>query len=208
MKNVCIDPGHGGPGNSKEEKGACYAKFVESEFNLVVATDLAVSLSGMPLKWAFTREWEDRVSFSKRGKISRGCDFTICIHGNAHKLKHIRGAEIYYLKGDVESRGLAQVIADAMPKELWGRGRGARVVEAFNDPNTQKDDWLQAPINVLSPHSHSPAVLVECGYASNDADRKFMMDQWSRYSLVNAIRAGVLFGAKESERWSKKSKKC
>lgn len=204
LPKVCIDIGHGGPDpTSKSQRGAVYGTAVESELNLETFWDLLESMQDLSgaVELVSTRVTEDeKVSFAERGRISRDCLFTISIHHNAAPHNEAqRGAEVYYLQADAPSKRLAQVIARAMPSELWGRKYGARVVPAKNDPATTQDDWLQNPINVMSPHRRNPVVLVECAYLSNEQDRAFITQPLARLQVVTAIRAGIIWGLRK---WS------
>jgi hypothetical protein len=78
-------------------------------------------------------------------------------------------------------------MTESAPGELVKRS-GA-VVQATDLPGAE-DDWLGRARNVLRPHNHAPAVLVEAGFLTNDGDRAFLGSEAGRRELALSIIHG------------------
>lgn len=160
---------------------------IERDMNLVLATILGGELSDMGIPYKMTRDWQEEVTFTQRGRMLRDCNPIISIHCNAIHDPGVRGAEVYYLANDAHALPWAQAIAKAMPEPL----QTTRLRAAWNDPKTDKDNWMEAPIRVLTPHRGRAPVLVECGYLTNDHDREYITTEPGRTEIAKAIARAV-----------------
>lgn len=181
---VCIDPGHGG-----SNTGVIVGELVEKHVNMMMADELAASLPTWVIVW-MTRSSDEAVSFKTRGRRGRIADLVVSLHVNANKVTRFHGLETYFWPKNKIGRKVAQRITLAAPDEM----QPGRVIEAYNDPNTKKDDWIERPRTVLSAFAPT-TVLVECGFATNDKDREFLLSEKGRSAVVSGIRSGILDSA-------------
>jgi N-acetylmuramoyl-L-alanine amidase len=193
---IVLDPGHGGPASSKRNLGTVHGNVTLGPKGFAVDGDLVekiitpevVTITAHMLRHTpgfeveLTRYTDKRVSFAERRRIAKAfrADFFISIHVNANRSPSVRGAETYYLPGCSLGKLAAGVAADSMPRQL----RSGRVIDAYDDPGTKKDDWIQNPISVLE--IHPPSVLIEIGMASNAKDRAFLLDPYGLAECASA----------------------
>jgi N-acetylmuramoyl-L-alanine amidase len=185
---ILIDPGHGGT-----DPGIRRDALIEKEVNLQLARELVLSLVGLPVEVDVTRDGDYGMALSQRGTRERefGADFVLSIHVNGHPgSSEIAGLEAYYWPGSVLGLAVARTIVTSAPAPL----RVERIIKAYDDPDTSDDDWLQNPRAVIGAYN-APCVLAECGYATNESDRNYLLTRWGRAATVCALRAGVVAAA-------------
>lgn len=167
---VVIDAGHGG-----KDKGAYWHGTGESDLNLRVARKAESLLKAKGYPVVMTRRSDIFISLSRRADIGnryRNSIF-VSIHFNASSDTRIHGAETFY-GGGVEGHYLAKAIQSELVTRLKLRDRGARL----------------GRYTVLKK-TRCPAVLVECGFISNTAERNRCKTDWYQTSCANAILAGI-----------------
>lgn len=166
-RRICfvLDAGHGGMDGGASGAGG----EVEKEINLAVAARLADLSEVMGMNAVMTRE-ED-VMLSDGGTGSRKMQdlrfrmqlgeaypdaFFISIHCNKFPDARYSGLQVYYSPNDGRSRALASAVQE-----------GAR---AYLDAENSRE-IKEAGSNIyLMYHIATPAVLVECGFLSNEAE--------------------------------------
>lgn len=182
---IALDPGHGG-----RDSGCRYGPLVESAWTMRVAELLAARLRAAGLDVLLTRAAGEGVSLWRRGWRTRACQAVVSLHVNANPHPELGGLEVYS-RDQLPDLALAAQIATRCPASLLRpRREAAPVWSTRDDPATTRDDWLQRPAAVLRWHG-APAVLVECGYATHDADRKYLLRDDGAAAVVAAIAAGV-----------------
>jgi len=181
---VALDGGHGGSGDT----GAQHSDLVEKDLNRDLIMMLANALSWTTFGHHIVRPLDVYLPLSERGERADGSDWTISIHHNAHHNAGIHGAEVYvpHNASQIEV-AVAKEILRTMPDCLSTK----RVIEAYNDPNKDGDNWLQNPANVLAPHSDHYALLLEVGYISNENDAAVVSSDWGKVAIVAAIMSGL-----------------
>jgi len=168
LKNFCIvvDAGHGGI------DGGCSGVKTnnkESDINLDIAKELGKKLSDYGFRVVYTRETSDglygttesgfkRRDMMKRKEItlSAKADLLISVHMNKFPNSTRRGAQVYYQKGDEISKTFAEKLQNTLNLNinLPQQNRGFHPMSG--------DFWM---CKILSP-----AVIVECGFLSNEKD--------------------------------------
>lgn len=185
---ILIDPGHGGT-----DPGIARDYLVEKEVNLDLARELLISLFDLPIDVELARDADYDLSLRQRGYRERGfaADFVLSIHVNGHPTStRPHGLEGYYWPGSVVGMAVARTIVSAAPAPL----RVERIIKAYDDPDDPDDNWLQNPRAVIGAY-RAPCVLAECGYATNESDRKYLLTRWGRAATVCALRAGIVSAA-------------
>ena len=151
---------------------------------------LAERLRAEGLDVLLTRAAGEGVSLWRRAWRARGAGAVVAIHVNANPHPELGGLETY-CRDQQPDLALAAQIATRCPAPLLRPGREAAPVwSTRDDPATTRDDWLQRPAAVLRWHL-VPAVLVECGYATHDADREYLLRDAGRAAVVETIAEGV-----------------
>jgi len=192
---ICLDPGHGG-----KDTGGVFGQFVEKQYTLPLAQELAGQLSAAGFRAILTRtkdtfvELEERPSFANRKKAG----LFISLHFNMGAPGEARGVEVYCLtpaksastndKGkiantsplpgnrqDAQNVLLAFELQKSLVKNLGAEDRGLR----------------RARFEVLRS-AKMPAVLIEGGFLSDSVEQKKIADPKYRNQMAAAIVRGVL----------------
>ena len=184
---LLIDPGHGG-----EDGGARAADgTLEKNINLAIGLDLRdmLQICGIPV--AMTRE-ED-VSIGDPGDTTRSrkssdmhrrlelyqtASTVLSIHQNHFSAARYHGAQMFYSGNHPDSRRLAEEIR--------------RSVVTCLQPENTRELKLATDGIFLMYHAQCPAVLVEGGFLSNDAERERLKETEYQQKIAWCILAGYL----------------
>lgn len=183
---VVIDPGHGGI-----DPGAVgYKGSAEKDIVLQVAKQLRSVMTQAGAKVLMTRETDidlgtpgsgsllsrKREDLSKRVALANknGADVYISIHVNAFPSARWRGAQIFYQRGQIESKKLAEAIQSELIRIMGNTTRAAKPEDFFTTRKTKM-----------------PAVIVEIGFISNPAEAKLLADPSYQRKLSYAIYSGI-----------------
>ena len=168
QKNFCIviDAGHGGI-----DSGATgiVTGNKESDLNLAISLTLGKKLKDLGINVVYTRKTQDglygttdsgykRRDMLKRREIalSSDADLLVSIHLNKFASSSRRGAQVYYQYADEKSYNLANSIQKVL-NDYINIPQQNRTFDA-----SQGDFWMCKIIK--------PAVIVECGFLSNEKD--------------------------------------
>jgi len=170
ISRVIIDPGHGG-----KDKGAHRGTVYEKDLNLKVAflVEKMLKAKGMPV--TLTRRTDKHLTLRQRVDLANRYSNAIfvSIHFNAHTGERLNGVETYYFGKQGET--LAAHVHLRMLSQLQPR-----------NGNTRK----RPDLGVLKS-TRCPAILVECGYISNPAERKKCITYDYQYKCAKAIVDGI-----------------
>ena len=194
---VVIDPGHGG-----EDGGAVSPDGVqESHINLAVSQQLRDLLCFAGVQTVMTREE----------------DVTICDEGlgtiRARKASDIRN-RVAIVNG-TENAVLLSIHQNSLPSStvthgaqvFWNQQEGAKeLAEAIQtslngaiNVGNEKHTKQIPPTVYLMKHVTVPAVLVECGFLTNQEETRRLQDETHQRTLAISIAAGYLRGTSEGE---------
>jgi N-acetylmuramoyl-L-alanine amidase len=170
FSTVVIDAGHGG-----KDKGAYWGGVRESHLNLQVAQRLEQLLKRKGMKTAMTRRSDIFVSLGSRVAVANryASSVFVSIHFNASTDRRYRGVETFY--AGPAGRKLAQSIQSRLASRLKTNNRGVK----------------RRSYKVLRLTS-SPAVLVECGFLSNTAERGRCKTTGYQQTAAQAICDGIM----------------
>jgi N-acetylmuramoyl-L-alanine amidase len=213
VRNIVIDPGHGG-----EEEGAVSSSGLkEKDLVLDIARQLKARLEQSGYVVALTRDEDQAVDLTERSALANhfGADLFLSIHANSSRRTAARGAETYFLAygpTDEEARSLARsenrrgdddegdgsgeiglVLWEmAQAEHLSRSSRLADLVQSeMNGLAGTKDRGVkQAPFRVLVGAA-APAVLVEVGFLTNQDEEKRLATQEYREKIAAALAAAV-----------------
>ncbi len=177
---VLIDAGHGGLDGGAVGKTTGVK---ESDLNLEYAKTLKNYFDSMNFRVELTRPTHEALSKDKQEDMLKrkdiieksNCDIFISIHMNKFSLSSSIGAQTFYKQNDDLSKNLAESIQSLLIKNV----DNARKL-------TLSGDYL-----VLNSAS-CPAVLVECGFLSNENDEKRLQTKSFRENLCYQIFCGTI----------------
>jgi N-acetylmuramoyl-L-alanine amidase len=209
FRTLVIDAGHGGT-----EAGAKGAQgTLEKDLTLAVARRLKAALEArLGLRVILTREGDATVGLDERAAVANNnkADLFVSLHVNASVRQMTSGAEVFYLSldeyGDAGQR-VAQAESDSLPvfgggnREielvLWEMAQAryieesaalAQAVEAsLRERVPMSARAIQrAPFRVLVG-ANMPAVLVEMGFITNEAQEKQLNSEEFQNALVQGL---------------------
>ena len=186
---IVIDAGHGG-----EDGGAEVDGVLEKDINLSIAGKLSEILRLCGCRVTEIRDEdisvydsdaqtlrEKKVSdLKRRVKIANENDnnILVSIHQNKFDNSAYSGAQLFYSSNHDDSRVLAESI------------RGA-ITSLLQKDNTRELKPAGSDIYLLD-HAEVPAVIVECGFLSNQQERSKLMDDDYQNEMAYAVAMGVL----------------
>ena len=189
---VVIDAGHGG-----EDGGTSGGGLTEKDVNLAVAQSLYDILSAAGVECVMTRT-DDRLLYDAYGDLS---DYTgrkkvydlrnrlrianehdgavfVSIHMNFFSSKKYSGLQVWYSPNDKSSQTMANLVQSTVRNYL----------QPDNDRETKRAGSSIYLLNRIK----SPAILVECGFLSNDDECARLADPAYRQKLALAMSEGIL----------------
>lgn len=187
---VILDAGHGG-----EDGGASSSDRVfEKDLNLTIVMNIGTYLEQCGVKVIYTRTEDillyDRnenyqgrkkiLDLAARLKIARECDNAVfvSIHMNAFPQKQYHGLQVYYSPHHPLSQSLAQVIQENVRADL--------------DPHNQRKIKKADSSIYLLDRLDKPAVLVECGFLSNEEEAEKLADEEYQKQLSLILAKSII----------------
>lgn len=185
---ILIDPGHGGyDGGARARNSGTWEKHI----NLQVALRTEQALTGQGAQVVMTRREDiDLTSPNRPAALTRKrqdmqaridmamdsrADMVLSIHMNEYRDRRQSGPQVFYREGSDASRLLAGCMQEALIAGL----NPAKKREAM------AGDYFILQLEV-------PSVLVECGFISNAAEEKLLLDEAYQTRLAEAITQGVM----------------
>ena len=197
LPTIVIDAGHGG-----EDGGASiYGGAPEKELNLLISCELRNILEAVGFNVVMTRT-EDILLYDKnsnyhghkksmdlanRLKTARETpnSILVSIHMNAFPETKYSGLQVYYSKNDQKSHSLALAVQEI----------NKNIISPQNDRKIK-----QAGSNIyLLDRFESPAILIECGFLSNDNERQLLNSEEYRQKLAVCFLSAIMKYVTESE---------
>lgn len=186
---IVIDAGHGG-----EDGGAEVDGVLEKDINLSIAGKLSeiLRLCGCRVTEIRDEDFsvydsdaqtlrEKKVSdLKRRVEIANENDnnILVSIHQNKFDNSAYSGAQLFYSSNHDDSRVLAESIRSA-------------ITSLLQKDNTRELKPAGSDIYLLD-HAEVPAVIVECGFLSNQQERSKLMDDDYQNEMAYAVAMGVL----------------
>lgn len=198
IKNIVIDPGHGGLDSKGAYTTAPYKMHVfedgevayEGVLNRGIADKLVKELedSFNIIETNFKKDGSDmplfkRVNIANRASINKSETLFVSIHCNAFN-GEASGFEIFTSPGDTLSDVAAEAIANAV--EPLYLAENIKLRYDLSDGDKDKE----AKFRVLTKTS-CPAVLIECGFFDNRAEFDKLKDPVFQANLAVKIAEGI-----------------
>jgi N-acetylmuramoyl-L-alanine amidase len=188
------DPGHGG-----HNRGLQYAGFVERSWVIDFGHLLMDRLSSLCEYQCMARTSDDYIRYTVRARraVEWKADLAFLHHVNGlfygqdhHRAgqgnPHGSGTICFVVPEDELSHCVAEALIKGLPKELW-RQKDYLITASPND-------WTKNAYGHLSHYTSRgiPAVLIEWGFATNDADRRALQNDKVRDGMAKAAAEAVL----------------
>lgn len=182
--SIVIDAGHGG-----RDGGAVGKSGVpESQLNLDYALTLKDIALELGIGVVLTREdmnglYDEGASNKKRSEMEKrrqiingsGADLVVSLHMNSFPLPSCRGAYVFYGKGSESGFTLAKSVQESLCQGVEYARESVSVGDYF----------------VLN-YSQIPAVLIECGFVSNEEEEKLLLNKDYRSRFCYSVMVGIL----------------
>ncbi len=185
---ILVDPGHGGyDGGARCRDSGVW----EKEVNLAVARQVQAALTGQGAAVVMTREEDTdlcspdrpaavtkkrqdmlaRIALAKENQV----DMVLSIHMNEYRQRGESGPQVFYRAGCGGGRLLAGAMQEALIRHLQPQKQRAAMA----------GDYFILQLDV-------PSVLIECGFISNPAEEKLLLDPAYQARIGEAVAAGVI----------------
>lgn len=190
VNTVVIDAGHGG-----EDGGASSKTGVpEKDINLAIAKDLQSLLEVSGYKVVMTRTddvsiADNNIDTVKGRKTSdmhnrlqileaqHNCIF-VSIHQNFFTQSRYCGAQVFYSKNNSKSKTIADIVSGE--------------IKSLIQPDNERKSKPATSSIFLLWHAKVPAVLVECGFLSNEAEAEKLNNAEYQQKMAFAIYCGLM----------------
>ncbi len=172
---VVIDPGHGG-----SDQGLVVGNLREKDVNLKIAETIAAKLRGRGIDVRLTREGDIPLSLDRRIRFANSlhCDLYLSIHCDGSAIQRKRG---YRILVDRIWRGREERTIIAASPPLSAERLQAAYELATKIASGFEGIGLAGRVYRLPIHRFSeltmPALILEPGFLSNDADRILLTDE-------------------------------
>lgn len=172
MTRIIVDAGHGGA-----DAGAVNGQKYEKDATLIMAKKVTNRLRNAGFEVVMTRNDDRALTLQRRCDVSNqhGGDAFISIHCNSATNKNASGVETWrYSKVGALTKALAANVQAAMIAASGARDRGVKENAFYVLKNTK-----------------APAVLLEIGFISNDAEAEKIFSTEYQNLMADAIVEGV-----------------
>lgn len=178
-KIIVLDAGHGGidPGTLR---GSVYEKNINYNVTNVYAEEL---FKDSDIKVYYTRRTDTKIALQTRADFAAmvGADLFISFHVNANSSSAVNGTSVYYsasnnkaTESGLKSSILARTVVNYL-SESWGTKNRGILTEKF----------------VVIHNNSVPAILVECGFITNDKDFAKIKDASYQKKAAEALYDAV-----------------
>jgi N-acetylmuramoyl-L-alanine amidase len=184
---ILVDPGHGGyDGGARCRDSGIW----EKQVNLSVALAVEKCLQQRGAKVIMTRRTDEDLCddtpaagvTKKRQDMERrvqmavdgSADMVLSIHMNEYRDRRESGPQVFYRAGCEAGRLLAGCMQDSLIAQLQPNRKRASMA----------GDYFILQLEI-------PSVLVECGFISNAAEEKLLLDEVYQERLAEAIAEGA-----------------
>lgn len=167
---VFIDAGHGGNDN-----GSAYNNRIEDSLNLKIANKVEKKLEKHGIDVITSRESDEYISLRERTNKSNlaDVDMFVSIHQNSAEDTATKGIETFYYND--ENKKFAEVIQRNLLSTTYAIDRGVK----------------RGNLQVLRDNK-APAVLVECGFISNEDEGNKLITNEYQEKVANGIVEGII----------------
>ena len=180
---IVIDAGHGGidggvvssSGVKESTLNLAYSKtlgevFENAGFNVVYTRTTEDGLYGLPTNGFKRRDMQARKAIVDKTKPN----MLISVHMNKFSASYRTGPQVFYQQGKTDGQSLAQSLQ-----------------QVFNDSTGNNHSSIAGDYYICR-EINCPAVIVECGFLSNDAEAELLQTEAHRQMICDLIFKGVM----------------
>ena len=177
---ICIDPGHSKALDTEGDPGAVNGERMESVAALAIAKMLGEMFEEDGHQVVYTRTGGDpSLTLQKRCEISNKskAQVFISIHLNSADSKKASGIEtLRYDNVGMTTKKIAASVQASLVEALGWKNRGVK----------------ERPNLYVLKHTKAPAILVETGFISNEAECEELFNPETQEKIAEAIKNGVV----------------
>lgn len=197
VKRIWLDAGHGGKDRGTHSDPLALS---EKDLTLDVALRLETILTAQGFEVIQTRREDIYVDIADRGEQSRVADLLISIHFNAAGNPDAEGTETYVLTpaGQRSTGDHRTASADELPIErgnqtdAWNAILGYQMHDALIGKLGTFDRGLKRARFAVLRLTEIPAVLIEAGFLSNEAEATRLASPSRRGEIAESIANGIV----------------
>ena len=179
-KVIVLDAGHGG-----WDPGMVSGKVEEKHINLAIAQKLQVFLEQGGATVIITRLDDSDLAKNKSGDMNARrliantshADIFVSVHQNSFNSANVKGAQVFFFNESDNSQKLATAVQSR--------------IKEFADPANKFKARANSNYYVLK-QTEMPAVLVECGFLTNYAERQKLTSDQYQEKMAWAIYLGIV----------------
>ena len=179
-KIVLLDAGHG-----NWDPGKVSGKILEKDINLSIVQKLQAYLEEGGATVILTRADDTGLAKNKSGDMQQRkwianashADIFISIHQNSFQSAGVSGAQVFYFNESDNSKNLAACIQQK--------------IKEFVDPSNRFSHKANSNYYVLK-QTAMPAVIVECGFLTNDNERHKLTQEEYQEKMAWGIYLGIV----------------
>jgi N-acetylmuramoyl-L-alanine amidase len=176
---ICIDAGHGG-----SDPGASFKGLLEKDVTLKIILRTGEKLESLGHDIIYTRTSDTYPTLPDRARIcnTNDCEIFVSVHTNADPDPdepgdlEAQGEEIWYLKGGVKSRKLAEIM------ERW--------IDAVFPDEPFRGLKESENLYVLK-HTNCPAILIEVGFIDKSSTNETLRSDETIDRIAELISNGL-----------------
>ena len=172
---VVIDAGHGG-----DDGGAMSGNLYEKELTLAIAKQIKAMNSSENLEIVLTRTDDETSDLQNRVDIANDqkADLFLSIHVNAETGNKTSGFEVF-IQDNTSNYAQSKLLGSALLQSISSIYKTDAVLKQ-----------RAAGVYVLK-QAPCPAVIIECGYLTNEEDAKFIQQPANQKAVAQKILAGI-----------------
>ena len=188
---VIIDPGHGGiDGGASSSTGILekdlnlsfslelYEMLKQSGYNAIMTRETDISLHESKYDTSSVRERKRSDLRTRHGIFNSNKNaLVISIHMNKFPQSSVRGTQVFYSPTHQDSKIIAEKIQNTIKDRL--------------QPDNKKVITTIPDSVFIFKDVSNPAVLIECGFLSNEGDLKSLSDTAYQKSFAEAVKSVV-----------------
>jgi N-acetylmuramoyl-L-alanine amidase len=198
VRRIVIDPGHGGRDGGTSNAAL---KLQEKIFTLDVAERLGGILGQQGFEVVQTRTDDRYLSLAERATQARvaKADLFVSLHFNAAGRAQVHGVETYVMTPQHQRSTSSsqpdpsdQKFEPGNTHDAWNVVLGMQVHHALLDATKPFDRGLKRARFAVLRLAECPAVLVEAGYLSNEAEARKIASRAYRSEIAQAVATGIV----------------
>ena len=186
---IVLDAGHGG------EDGGAVSKsgIVEKDLNLAITMKIKEKLEDNNIQVILTRDNDVMLYTNAEAKLAKrkvedinkriditnsaNADMLVSIHMNSFPQNYCKGWQIFFKQDNDASKEIASFIEKSIKEELIDNNN--RVAQSINNVK-------------LINKSQIPAIVVECGFLSNDEEANMLTEESYQEKISTGICNGIM----------------